>query len=281
MPELPEVQVLVQSLQQTLPGRTINKVTICREKSVRPDSATAFVKRLKGLQFQSVQRRAKYLLFNLCDRAESLQILGHLGMTGRMFLQSKKSQRPKHTALWMELDRGNFVFEDTRYFGRMSFNLDALDRLGPEPLSDDFELAGFREKLKRSRQAIKVRLLATDLVVGVGNIYASEALYRSRIHPQTPANQITAIQARRLHKAIRETLGEAIELGSSLALDWAGKQNRDGLFYFGGQQQSSDEERFFVYGKEGDPCIRCGAGIRRLVQAARSTFFCPRCQKMS
>ena len=167
MPELPEVQVLVQALQQVLPGRIIEKVTVCRKKSVRPDSASAFAKRLEGMRFYSIQRRAKFLLFNLWDRSETLQILGHLGMTGRMYLQPKTSELPKHTALWMKLDRGNFIFEDTRYFGRMSFNLDALDRLGPEPLSNDFDLAGFRDKLKRSRQAIKVRLLATDLVVGV------------------------------------------------------------------------------------------------------------------
>ena len=281
MPELPEVQVLVQSLQQVLPGRTIKKVKVCREKSVRPDSSAVFEERLIGMRFHSIQRRAKYLLFNLRSPSESFQVLGHLGMTGRMFLQPKTSERPKHTALWMELDRGNFIFEDTRYFGRMSINLGALDRLGPEPLSDDFELAGFRGKLKCSRQAIKVRLLATDLVVGIGNIYASEALYRSRIHPQTPANKITAIQARRLHQAIRDTLGEAIKLGSGLSLDWTGKKGRDGLFYFGGQKEhETNEERFLVYGREGEACVRCGGLIRRLIQAARSTFYCPRCQKM-
>ena len=280
MPELPEVQVLVQYLQEFLPGRSIKNVTICREKSVRPDLAAAFVERLKGSRFQSIQRRAKYLLFNLRSGSESFQLLGHLGMTGRMYLLPETAARPKHTALWMELDRGNFIFEDTRYFGRMSLNLDSLDRLGPEPLSDDFNLAIFRQKLKLSRQAIKVRLLATDLVVGVGNIYASEVLYRSKIHPQTPCNKLTANQARRLHTAIRTILAEAVELGSALQLDWGGQDGSDGLFYFGGRKdEDSAKERFRAYAREGEACERCRSPIRRIIQANRSTFFCPRCQK--
>ena len=280
MPELPEVEVLVGYLQQVLPGRKIVAVDVGRSKSVRPDSATVFAKSLKGLKFRSVGRRAKYLIFELEHRSRRIQMLGHLGMTGRMYVQAKSVPQPKHTAVSFELDKGRFVFEDTRYFGRLSCDLKSLNKLGPEPLSDGFECGGFGRGLQRSRQAIKVRLLATDLVVGVGNIYASEALFRARIDPRVASNKLTKTQVTRLHAAIRATLEEAIELGSTLPLDWAGKAGRDKLFYFGREPGvKSYEERLLVYGRDGEPCRSCGTLIQRVIQASRSTFFCVSCQK--
>ncbi len=279
MPELPEVQVLVSYLQQALPGRKIVDVDVRREKSIRPNSPSELIAGLQGHRFERVERRAKYLIFHLKHGRQHQRLLGHLGMTGRLYIQPKQEELPKHTALALELDKGRFVFEDTRYFGRISLDLSALDKLGPEPLSDAFQVATFHTGLKRSRQAIKVRLLATDLVVGVGNIYASEALHRARINPRTPACRLSKKRVERLHAAIRATLEEAIQLGSTLPLDWAGKNRGDQLFYFGREKSGkSFEERFRVYGREGEPCQTCSMPIRRLVQAARSTFFCPKCQ---
>lgn len=280
MPELPEVEVLVRYLQQVLPGRRIRAVTVKRPKSVRPDSVAVFEQSLKGQSVVSVTRRAKYLIFELEQRSRKTQMLGHLGMTGRMYVQPKADSLPKHTAASFELDKGRFVFEDTRYFGRLSLCLESLAKLGPEPLSEAFNSADFFRGLQRSRQAIKVRLLASDLVVGVGNIYASEALFRATIDPRIPSNKLTRAQAKRLHAAIQATLQEAIALGSTLPLDWSGKEGRDQLFYFGRESGAkSNEERLLVYGRKGEPCHRCGAQIQRVVQAARSTFFCVRCQK--
>lgn len=280
MPELPEVEVLVRYLSRILPGRQIAGVHVGRERSLRPNKTGDFVDGLRDLEFVSIERRAKYLVFKLKGPRGDRTLLGHLGMTGRMYVQDKGEPTPKHTVVSLELDRGRFVFEDTRYFGRISFDLSALDRLGPEPLSEDFIAASFWRGLKRSRQAVKVRLLASDLVVGVGNIYASEALFRAGIDPRLACNRITQRQAIRLHGAIREVLGEAIELGSTLPLDWAGKDDQDGLFYFGRKKgQDNYEERLLVYGREGEACSCCSAVIQRVVQAARSTFFCPACQR--
>ena len=135
--------------------------------------------------------------------------------------------------------------------------------------------------LRRSRQAIKVRLLDQTLLAGLGNIYASEALFRARIAPALPARRLTAAQVQRLWRAIRHVLRQAIACGSTVPLNYAGAGLRDGLFYFGRAPGTPDfyQERLRVYDRAGQPCPRCGASIRQRVQAARSTFYCPRCQR--
>jgi formamidopyrimidine-DNA glycosylase len=136
--------------------------------------------------------------------------------------------------------------------------------------------------LKRSAQAIKVKLLDQTLVAGVGNIYASEALFRARISPRLAARKLSVAQIKRLRAAIREVLERAIKLGSTLPLDYAGTGARDGLFYYGaaGGDSGFYQERLLVYNRHGRPCVECGTAIKRLVQAARSTFYCPRCQRV-
>jgi formamidopyrimidine-DNA glycosylase len=223
------------------------------------------------------------MLFELRPRSggESVRLLGHLGMTGRMFLALKKAPIPKHTAVVLDLGRTNFVYEDTRYFGRLTFDLSAVEKLGPEPLEDEFTVEKFAKELKRSRQAIKVKLLDQSVVAGVGNIYASEALFRARISPKKAANRLKLEQIKALRGAIREVLTEAIEFGSTVPVNLDGAKS-DGLFYFGRAPGAPDyyEERLRVYDRAGKPCPNCGTPIKRLVQAARSTFFCPTCQKV-
>ena len=283
MPELPEVEVLVRHLDPVLRNKTIHAVRVCRAKVIAPASVRAFTRALCGAKFAGVSRRGKYLVFDLrtARPARPLMLLGHLGMTGRMYLLPVKSPLPKHAAVVLNVGRANFVFEDTRYFGRLTLDPGAVGRLGPEPLSAQFTVRGFVRTLDRSRQPIKVKLLDQSLVAGIGNIYASEALFRAGIAPTLPARELTSAQAARLWRAIRRVLREAIECGSTVPLNYAGAGLRDGLFYFGRAPGTPDfyDERLRVYDRAGRPCHKCGTAIKRLVQAARSTFYCPRCQR--
>ena len=282
MPELPEVEVLARHLQPVLPGKTIRGVDVRRAKVVLPDSAEDFRRSLLGAKFTGLTRRGKYFLFQLRrpKSRENFTLLGHLGMTGRMFLARKNAPLPKHAAVVLDLGRLNFIYEDTRYFGRLTLDLTSVASLGPEPLSDAFQPETFGQALRRSQQAIKVKLLDQSLVAGVGNIYASEALFRAGISPKRAANRLTAQQVRNLWSAIRTVLAEAIESGSTVPLNF-GSGPSDGLFYFGLAANTPDyyEERLLVYDRAGQPCPKCGGPIKRIVQAARSTFFCPVCQR--
>jgi formamidopyrimidine-DNA glycosylase len=282
MPELPEVEVLVRHLHPLLRGKTVRDVFIGRKKVLSPTPVALFEKNLRGAKFIEVTRRGKYLLFRLRPQKSRREItlLGHLGMTGRMFLARKNEPLPKHAAVVFDLGAKNFIYEDTRYFGRMTFDLTSIKALGPEPLNDEFSVANFAKALKKSRQPIKVKLLDQSLIAGVGNIYASEALFRAGISPRRAAHQLTLAKIEKLCAAIRQVLTQAIECGSTLPLNFNGNRS-DGLFYFGRMPGAPDyyTERLCVYDLAGKPCIRCGCGIKRIVQAARSTFFCPQCQK--
>jgi formamidopyrimidine-DNA glycosylase len=281
MPELPEVEILACHLRPLIRGKTVRGVDVRRAKVLRPTSLRQFRRALLGAKFAGLSRRGKYLLFQLRTRSggQSLVLLGHLGMTGRMYLARKKEPLPRHAAVVLDLGREHFIYEDTRYFGRLTLDLSAVKKLGPEPLGGDFDKATFGQSLKRSRQAIKVRLLDQTLVAGIGNIYASEALFRARISPRCPARRLTTGQVTQLWRAIRKILGEAIVNGSTVPLNFGGNRS-DGLFYFGRAPGAPDyyEERLKVYDRENRPCCRCAGLIRRFQQAGRSTFYCPHCQ---
>ncbi|HEV2692883.1 MAG TPA: bifunctional DNA-formamidopyrimidine glycosylase/DNA-(apurinic or apyrimidinic site) lyase [Verrucomicrobiae bacterium] len=283
MPELPEVEVLARHLRPVLRGKTIRSVRVNRAKILRPTTEAQLKRALTGAKFKSLSRRGKYLLFDFQPRTDgkTVTLLGHLGMTGRMFVADKDAPLPKHAAVVFELNKGVFVFEDTRYFGRMTLDLSSIAQLGPEPSEKDFSPKGFAQELKRSRQPIKVKLLDQSLVAGVGNIYASEALYRAGISPKLAANRLTFAQVTKLHGTIRQVLAEAIESGSTIPLNFSGGKKSDGLFYFGSIPGAPDyyEERLLVYDRAGKPCLCCKSPIKRIVQAARSTFYCTRCQK--
>ena len=283
MPELPEVEVLVRHLAPLLEGRTIHAVRVRRAKVLAPTSQRAFTQALRGVRFCGLTRRGKYLLFALrqARRAAPRILAGHLGMTGRMYLLPAKARLPRHAAVVLNLGRQNFVFEDTRYFGRLTLDLRPLENLGPEPLGPEFTVTRFAVALSRSAQAIKVKLLDQSLLAGVGNIYASEALFRAGIAPTLPARRLRPAQVERLWQAIRAVLSEAIACGSTVPLNYAGQGARAGLFYFGRAPGAPDfyEERLRVYHRAGRPCPACGTVIKRRVQAARSTFYCPRCQR--
>ena len=281
MPELPEVEILARHLRPLLRRRTIRAVEICRPKVLRPTPPEQFKNILRGATFLGLTRRGKYLLFELRrknSRSKTI-LLGHLGMTGRMFLADKSVPRPKHAAVVLGLGARNFIYEDTRYFGRFTLDLSSVAKLGPEPLNGKFTPELFARELKRSRQPIKVKLLDQSLVAGVGNIYASEALFRAGISVRLAANRLTLPQVKKLWHAIRDVLSEAIECGSTIPLNFSPDKS-DRLFYFGRAAGEADfyAERLRVYDRKGQPCLNCKTPIKRLVQAARSTFFCPRCQ---
>ena len=282
MPELPEVEVLVRHLRPLVCGRRIRAVAVRRARVLAPTSPGQLQRALCGATFTGLSRRGKYLVFELRSpgRHASVILVGHLGMTGRMYLTPRNAKLPKHAAVILDLGRECFVYEDPRYFGRLTLDTRALARMGPEPLNEAFTSAAFGMALARSRQAIKVKLLDQSLVAGVGNIYASEALFRARIAPQLAARKLGRTQVQALRRTIREVLTEAIRFGSTIPLHHGEKRSGDGLFYFGRAAGAADyyTERLRVYDRKGLPCPRCQTAIRRIVQAARSTFYCPVCQ---
>ncbi|MCB1128330.1 MAG: bifunctional DNA-formamidopyrimidine glycosylase/DNA-(apurinic or apyrimidinic site) lyase [Verrucomicrobiae bacterium] len=283
MPELPEVEVLVRHLQPLLTGRRVGFVEVRRTKSVRPQTAAEFARALRNRRFTGLRRRGKFLLFDLAKvRGKPETLVGHLGMTGRMFLQPVRDVLPKHAAVVFGVGQGErFVFEDPRYFGRLSFDASPLARLGAEPLDHPDPPESFVAGLRTSRQPVKVRLLDQSVVAGVGNIYASEALFVAGIWPVVPAARLGPQRIAGLWRAIREVLSEAIAWGSTVPLNWSGAGGGDALFYYGGDPEAPDtyEERLRVYDRAGEPCGRCGDTIQRTVLGSRSTFHCPRCQR--
>jgi formamidopyrimidine-DNA glycosylase len=282
MPELPEVEVLVRHLAPLLRHRTIREVEVRRPKILRPTREPEFRQALVGARFADVTRRGKYLLFALQHPARGpVHLLGHLGMTGRMYLQPARAPLPTHAAVVFKLGRAAFVFEDTRYFGRLTLDTSTIDALGPEPLSAAFTADYLEAALLRSAQAIKLKLLDQSLLAGVGNIYGSEALFCARINPRRPARQLSRGQTQRLWRCLRRILAEAIAWGSTAPLDWRGQAGRDNLFYYGRAPDAPNyfDERLRVYDREGQPCPRCRTAIRRIPQGGRSTYYCPRCQR--
>ncbi len=282
MPELPEVEVLIRHLAPGLTGKRVRHVQVHRPKIVLPDGVAAFRAALAGASFTGLARRGKYLVFTLQPpRAKpAFKLIGHLGMTGRMYFLPPGRPLPKHVAVSMDLGPVRFIFEDTRYFGRLTLDASPLDRLGPEPLSETFTAQALHRRLQRSARPVKVCLLDQHLAAGIGNIYASEALHAANVSPVLPARELSLDQVSRLRNAIRRVLRRAIRFGSTVPLDGSGSGRGDGLFYYGrapGAPKGASE-RLAVYDRAGLPCARCGGMIRQFVQAGRSTYHCPDCQ---
>src|SRR5436190_8396378 len=211
MPELPEVEVLVRHLEPLLRNKTVREVHVHRPKVLATTSKREFGTTLRGAKFIGLGRRGKYLVFTLRSGAREgpLRLLGHLGMTGRMYLLPARAVLPKHAAVVLDLGRTKFVFEDTRYFGRLTLDASALDGLGPEPLDGQFTAQVFGAELKHSGQAIKIKLLDQSVIAGIGNIYASEALFRARIPPKVAARRLRPAPAAAPWQASPEASAEA------------------------------------------------------------------------
>lgn len=212
MPELPEVEALRRLLCPRIRGRTIREVMILKPRLVRPGPPSAVTTPLHGARIEHLERRAKHLVFQMADhRGDPLTLLLHLGMTGRIRLSGIDGPLPVHAAAVFDLGTDRMVMEDIRQFGRITLDTRVLEGLGPEPLDRRFTSATLGEALAGSSQPVKVRLMDQSRIVGIGNIYASEALFLSGISPLRPAGSIRPDELPALHSAIRETLDLAIE----------------------------------------------------------------------
>jgi formamidopyrimidine-DNA glycosylase len=276
MPELPEVELVTKSLNQLVKGRKIIVAELLRERLAPFNSAAEFAEKLKDAVIMSVHRRGKHILFDL-DNSNTL--IAHLRMSGRFLLLPIERDLPKfsHAVFYLE-DETRLVFSDQRHFGFMRvvetaklYETKELKSLAPEPFSDDFNEKYLRETLKNSKRNIKIVLLDQTKVLGLGNIYASEAMFLARINPKLSADKISARKASVLFEKIREVLDESIAHGSTLNVN---PENIDGSYYGGGF-----ENHWRVYDRENEPCVNCETPIKRIVQSGRSTYFCPKCQK--
>lgn len=274
MPELPEVELVVRSLRKIVTGRKILAAELLYKRLAPGHSVKNFAKKLKDVKIIAVERRGKFILFKL-DSGDTL--VTHLRMTGRFLLLDPESEPPKHTNAVFYLDNETrLIFNDQRHFGWMKIvknqKLDELfGDLAPEPFSDEFSAEYLFNVMQTSRRTVKEFLLDQSKVCGLGNIYASEALSISAINPKTPANKVSRKRAAPLHLAIIQVLSESIEHGSTLQVD----PNQVEESYYGGDY----EKHWRVYDQEGRPCQTCRASIKRIVQGARSTYYCPRCQR--
>ena len=267
MPELPEVETVRRTLAPAVEGRTIAAVTFAWPRTCVGDPGETEA-RLAGQRIERVERYGKYLLFRLRrDRRASLLVV-HLRMTGRLLVNGAPD---RHARARMTLDDGTtVVFEDARKFGRWQWSrrLPArLAALGPEPLA--IGRGEFAERLRARRARLKALLLDQAFLRGLGNIYADEALFRARLHPLRIAAGVGPRKARDLHGAIQAVLRDAIAAGGTSIRDYRDSRGERGAF----------QQRMQVYGRAGEPCLRCGAPVRRVLVAQRGTHFCPRCQR--
>jgi formamidopyrimidine-DNA glycosylase len=298
MPELPEVETVVRDLRPQLAGRRIESVEITRDPAIRArlvryPSATTFVRRLRGRTIMSILRRGKYIMMPL-DPAPAAsngtyqadgalepsdeRVIVHLGMTGHLRVWEPEETPVKHTHFRALLDSGvELRYDDPRQFGRLVLgSLDELiaarafpARLGPEPIHGDLTEAEFEKLVRAHRRPVKSALLDQSFLAGVGNIYADEACFRAGIRPSRWTHQLTVRERRALYAAIQDVLENSIAArGSSI------KNYVDGFGLRG-----SNQEKLLVYGRSGEPCLRCGTLLRGTRLAGRGTVYCRKCQR--
>jgi formamidopyrimidine-DNA glycosylase len=292
MPELPEVEHVVRALRRVIVRRRILVTEVLLPKLVLPDSPSSFNRKLKGSRIIGVRRRGKFILIDI-DKARPLThgrfagtrrgsgsvLMVHLRMTGKFRYINADAGLPRyaHVIFYLDNDR-RLVFCDQRQFGIMRLvpysrlaGAKGIRELAPEPFSDEFSLNYLKETLARSQRTLKTLLLDQTKVLGLGNIYAAEALFRAHVNPFKVAATLSSKRVERLHQAIREVLTDALSDSSTSRVNL---EHPDGVTY------GEAFERFWqVYDREGEACFRCGARIRRIAQGGRSTYWCPRCQR--
>lgn len=281
MPELPEVETVVRSLAPHLPGRRIIGAEFT-SRHVTPGNRAALARKLAGRQIQSVTRRGKHILIGLDEGI----LVVHLGMTGQLLLDPPASNHDhirgvlRHAYGVFHLDGGLLIYRDPRQFGSIRLSthrsdgethpedgIKELAALGPEPL--EISLEEFTARLKNRKTRIKALLLNQTFVAGIGNIYADEILYAAQVHPLAIASRLSKPRVALVHQAMREVLTLAIEHGGSSISDYVNAAGERGWF----------QMMHNAYGREGEPCLRCGAPIQRILVAQRGTHFCAKCQK--
>ena len=290
MPELPEVEHVVRALRRVVVGRRIVATEVRLPKLISPTTPSAFKRKLKDSRITEVSRRGKFILIELesgalphgqatAPRTSDHVLVVHLRMTGNFLYLSADDALPKHAhaIFYFDNDR-RLVFRDQRKFGVMRLvarsrlsKTKGINDLAPEPFSDDFSVGYLKETLARSRRTVKTLLLDQTRVLGLGNIYAAEALFRAGINPFKTSAELSMKRIARLHAAILDVLQDAITDSSTSRIDL---EHPDGFSY------GEAFERFWqVYEREGEPCVKCGARIRRVTHGGRSTYWCPRCQR--
>lgn len=277
MPELPEVETTRRGIEQAAVGRKLIAMPV-RQRRLRWPIGAELPNCVLRQTLSSCDRRGKYLLMNF-DKTGT--IIVHLGMSGSIRSCAADSLWQTHDHLQWEFEGGHCLrYHDPRRFGAVMWHPKGagpllehprLADLGVEPLSKAFTVAHLLEGVRGKSQSIKQTLLAGQIVVGVGNIYASESLYRAKIHPELPAGQLSRAQAARLVPAIIETLNNALDSGGSTLRDYVNATGEPGAYF---------ELHAAVYERQGQPCPRCTSKIKRIVQGQRATYFCPRCQRL-
>ncbi|HSQ70045.1 MAG TPA: bifunctional DNA-formamidopyrimidine glycosylase/DNA-(apurinic or apyrimidinic site) lyase [Steroidobacteraceae bacterium] len=271
MPELPEVETTRRGIQGALQGRRIERL-ILRERRLRWPVGPSVARAVGGQRVLGTARRAKYLLLRL----ENGTLILHLGMSGSLRVLESGIEPGRHDHYDLLLDDGKCLrFNDPRRFGSLHWTRAdparhrLLASLGPEPLGPQFDADYLVRSARGRRVALKQLLMDQRIVVGVGNIYASEALFHAGIDPRRAAGRVGERRLARLVGAVRDVLEAAISHGGTTLRDYVGAQGAPGYF----------RQELFVYERGGEPCRRCGTPIRHIVQGQRSTYFCPRCQR--
>ena len=271
MPELPEVETSRLGLTPHMVGRTVNKA-IVRQRKLRHTVSSGVTATLPGCKIDSLRRRAKYLLFDTSKGS----LIVHLGMSGSLKMVDANEPPMAHDHVDVVLDNGKCMrFRDPRRFGcflwsaRDPLKHKLLAHLGPEPLSGDFDGALLYARSRKRRGAVKNFVMDGRIVVGVGNIYASESLFRAGIDPRRQAGRISRARYDLLAHKIVDVLREAIVQGGTSLRDFTAQDGQPGYF----------QQKLNVYGREGEPCVTCKAPLKQKVIGQRSSFFCTSCQK--
>jgi formamidopyrimidine-DNA glycosylase len=270
MPELPEVETTRRGIEPHIVGATIERLDVL-DPRLRWPVPSDLPARAAGRRIAAVRRRAKYLLLDL----SGLELIVHLGMSGSLRYLPENEPRKKHDHVdWVFAGGGILRFNDPRRFGCLLYATDAgrhplLRELGPEPLNPEFTSQYLRQVCNGRKASIKQVIMNAHVVVGVGNIYANEALFRAGIHPVRAAGRISEHRLALLVGAIRAVLSEAIEMGGTTLRDFVGGDGKPGYF----------KQSLNVYDRVGEPCKRCATPIRRRVDGQRATYYCPRCQR--
>ncbi|KAF7598451.1 MAG: DNA-formamidopyrimidine glycosylase [Candidatus Dactylopiibacterium carminicum] len=270
MPELPEVETTRLGIAPNLEGRSVTGVRV-RQPRLRYPIPEDLAERLCGQTILAVKRRAKYLLLEFSHGS----LLLHLGMSGSLRIVPADTPPVAHEHFDLVCNNTALRLRDPRRFGAVLWleppanRHPLLARLGIEPLEEGFDGPALHALCKGKRTPIKQLLMDGHLIVGIGNIYASESLFRARIHPATPAGRLTLARCTRLTSEIRQTLRDALAAGGSSLRDFVHSDGSSGYF----------QQQYFVYGRDNEPCRHCGSTVRRLIQGQRASFYCPRCQR--
>ena len=271
MPELPEVETIVCDLRKVITGKTIIRCEILQPSYIRNCSPEELNKAISGAEILAVKRRGKYII---CELPNGI-LLSHLGMTGKFIIAELDNPPPKHTVAVFFFPGFNILLHDVRRFGKLEFykkgaEIDKLSKLGPEPLGDNFSPQYLAEKFSSRQRAVKELIMDQSIIAGLGNIYASEILFRAKIHPLKPGKELSLKKLALLVQVTKKILSLAIEKAGATISDYKRVDDKNGEF----------QNLLKVYGRAGEPCLVCASEIERVVKGGRSSFYCPNCQPL-